>query len=210
MSDDTHLLSRRNALKGIGAFAGTSAVGAGTIIRASEPAAAVEHVMSVDDITIETLDGEISELGISDMWVEVSWEYIPIELIMNLEFRHDDVDPFDLIDAGTRISLGVKGEGNEIFGYGERYEDNYTFDLSEVHVNIPFSVDEDLEIFNLDEGQDEKTVQDVAFRVALGSVVESGPDALLAQTVGEFDVTVTRVEPGGEADEGEGAAYGED
>lgn len=216
MNEDTHLMTRRNALKGIGTLAGTAAVGAGAIRHASEPVAAINHPIPMDDIVIETIDGEVTEFGISDLWFEVNYEHVHNDL--GALFRFSGDMPESTL-KGAR--LGVQGSGTETFGWGDAYADDYDVNLDGVEDVIaqndtffaPFSItDEDwLEGLSLDDGEDEKTVE-VRFRVALEAEYDEFPSwrSTGGGTSTGFDVTVQRVEPGADTNEGEADAFGED
>lgn len=206
MSDD----SRRTALKGIAAVASTGAVGAGGIIHASEPVAAVEHHMTIDDITVDTVDGNITEMGISQLWFELSWENIQDPLYTEFEFRHDDFAQSAGLDGAGEKDLGVTGQGTETFGYGEKYSENYDVDLGDLSTyDVPLRTDWDawLEHFHLGEDEDQKTVEDVQFTIWIW---QTGGSASLGVENSEFDVTVQRVEPDGDVSGGEGDAFGEE
>lgn len=222
MTDHTHLVSRRNALKGIAALGGTSAAGAGAILHASEPAAASSHVMEIDDITIglNAAEGEpigLTEIGISDIWFEIRWENIEYGLRGNFGW---------LTPAyGTQLAslrLHIDGEGTETFGYGDVYQSSYDIDLdgqsyldgsAPMRVSLPTSnpLDEDvITQYQLESSQNEKTVA-TEFFISLVELDEDGsPGELLDNTDATFDVTLQRTEPDAGANEGEAVVYGED
>lgn len=214
MSDNTNLLTRRNALKGIAAFAGTSAVGAGTIIHASEPAVAVNHGITIEDTVIETTDGEVSEFGIRDLWFEITYEHIQSDL--GVLFRFSGTGSESSLKTAR---LGVQGSGTETFGYGDAYAEKYNVDLDGATdflaqndiFEAPFTADQEwLEGLYLDEDQDQKTVE-VVFTTHFESHHEEFPHWTSAGgTFASFDVTVQRVDQDAEMNEGEGDAYGED
>lgn len=222
MSDDIHLLSRRGALKGLGAFAGTSAVGAGTILHASEPAAATGHAMSIDNITIETTDGEISELGLSALWFEVTYENIPHELMARFRFIIVGGESATIEDKPL---LDLSGEGTETFGYGEVYSDEYESSLDGRITNepggtfnAPISITDEawLQNFSVPDGEDENSVA-LNFNVYIFSKASADADPSsmdswdhLDTTTSYFEVDVHRLNSSGDVPDGEGDAYGED
>lgn len=209
MADDTHFVSRRNALKGIAAVAGTSVAGAGAIIQASEPAAANGHLMSIDDITIETTSGEISEFGISDIWYEVSWENVSESLGFQFRFRPEDSGSDHILDY---VSVNVSNNGTSTFGYGSQYSENYDVDLSE-EMDVPLRTTEDTwlqEYLSLDDDENQRTVQDMKFGMRVFHEINSDEIESLDITSSLFNVTVQRIVAEGSVDEGEGEAYGED
>lgn len=224
MSDDSNRVSRRTALKGIAAFAGAGAMGAGTIIYASEPAAAVNHHVEIDDVTIEVSAEEedpvgIAEFGLSDIWFEAQWENIGTSLYADLGFVIDDANTLGTTLAD--VDLGVDGEGTETFGYGQTYEDSYDVDLdgssyldggAPLHVAPNDSNGGDfLDVLSLDASESEKTTE-IRFGLSLWLAEEDGSKGftgILENAETYFDVTVKRVLPGAEASDGEADAYGE-
>lgn len=221
MTDDTPLVSRRTALKGLATFAGTGVVGAGTIIHASEPAAAVNHHVEIDDITIE-LSAEadesvgLAEIGLSDLWFEAQWENIENSVYAMFSFISGVVG----VTLAT-VDLGVDGSGTETFGYGQTYEDSYTVDLdgpSYLDGATPMHVDPIdtngqmfLDRFGLSPSESEKT-REVRFGLTLWLANDDGSRdqaGLLQNAESYFNVTSQRVLPDAEAGDGEADAYGE-
>lgn len=212
MSDNTRRVSRRKALKGIAAVGSTGAVGAGGIIHASEPAAATGHAVEIDDITVETIDGEIEEIGISDLWFEVTYQNIPIGITVSFRFWETNLGPKS-VDS---VDLGVSGDGSETFGFGDKYTDHYDENIGEnvadrgsIDAPLTTTDDEFLSYVSLDPAQDQKTVEDMAFEINLLNENNVGNFTLLNRIRANFDLTVLRVEPDGGVDDGEGDAYGE-
>jgi hypothetical protein len=221
MTDHTNMVSRRTALKGLASFAGAGVVGAGTIIHASEPAAAVNHHVEIDDITIElsAQEGEpvgLSELGLSDIWFEAQWENIETSIYADIGFV-EGVYGVSL----ANVDLDVDGDGTETFGYGQTYADSYDVDIdgsSYLDSETPMHVgptqtngEEFLDHFSLDGSESEKTTE-IRFGLVLRLAREDGTidyGTVLENAESNFDVTVERVFPGAEAGDGEADAYGE-
>lgn len=222
MSDKTQLVSRRNALKGLTAFAGASVVGAGTILNASEPVVAASHGMEIDDITISSYDGEISQLGFSDLWFEVEWENVPTDVRVYFMMHHSDVGPNDLEEwerFGT-VDLGIDGAGSETFGYGDEFEDSYDVDLdgpshldgaSPLYIENSLFYSYFLDEYFLDDDQEEKSVP-TSFGLQLFILPPTEEDEMtqVDSTEESFTVTVQRLDSQADANEGEGVAYGEE
>lgn len=206
MSDDSNLVSRRTALKGIAGVAGTGVVGAGAFVTAAQPAAAVEHELAVENGLIETHDGAVAEIGIGQLWFEVSWENIPDTLLCDFRFSISGVG-LTTLDSGD---LGVSGEGSETFGYGQspEYRNEYNEHLGSLGLEVPLSTDSEmlLEEIGLADGEDEKTTT-VEFEIRVYRN-PGGPIDVLATSTGEFDFVVERLEPDGEVEEGEASPFG--
>lgn len=224
MTDDSNLVSRRTALKGIAGFAGTGAVGAGTIIHASEPAAAVNHEVAIDDVTIELSaeGGEpvgLTEFGLSDIWFEAQWENIETSVYANFGFINDSANTLSVTLAG--VNLGVDGDGTETYGYGQTYENSYNVDLdgpsyldggAPMHVGPNQLNGQDfLDELSLGESEDESTTE-IRFGLTLWHAEEDGSKGstgLLENAESYFDVTTKRVFTDAEAGDGEADAYGD-
>jgi hypothetical protein len=222
MTDHTNMVSRRTALKGLAGFAGTSAVGVGSITYAAEPAAAqVNNGIEIDDLTIDLQAGEdeaigLSEIGLSDLWFEAYWESITSSLIVDLTITEiTNTWASAVLDF---VDLGVDGDGTETFGYGDTYADSYTVDLNGgayFDGATPLHTDpNDTQLLNqyqLESGETEKTVS-TRISLSLWLADEDGSQdvsALLENTEESFDITLQRVEPTGGVSDGEGEVYGE-
>lgn len=222
MSDDSNLVSRRTALKGIAGFAGTSAVGAGTVIHASKPVAAVNHEVAIDDMTIELSaeEGEpvgVSEIGISDLWFEVQWENIETSVYAGIAFQNGNTGV-----SLASLDLGVDGDGTETFGYGQTYEGSYNVDLdgqsyldgeTPMHVSPGKTTNSETFLNKLSlEGSESEKTDEITFRIGLRLAKDDGSidyGTALDNMESHFDVTVKRVLPDAAAGDGEADAYGE-
>lgn len=212
MSDNSHRVSRRTALKGIAAVATTGAVGVGGIIHASEPAAAVEHQMEVEDIVIETPYGAVTEMGISDLWFEASWQNIPNDIRCAFSFSREGSQDRVYGDTLATVDLGESGDGTSTFGFGETYADSYEVDLATYDAfSTPIATGHQgfLAEFQLDEGEAQKTVEAVTFSITLLDLRADGGTEGLDVTEAVFDATVERTEPDADASEGDADAFGD-
>lgn len=71
MSDNRNFFTRRRLIKGIGVTAGAGAVGGASIVYASQPALAAHGDFSAGDTSVDTTDGDISDVSVApDLTVE--------------------------------------------------------------------------------------------------------------------------------------------
>jgi hypothetical protein len=233
MSDNDKLVSRRTALRGIASVAGVSAAGMGSVRYASEPAAAdVQLPIDIQNLDVFTTDGELSALGISDMWFELSWNRVPDDIILVLELRSTDISEALFEMRSSPRYLGVTGTGSETYGFGETYAEEYEVDLATLDYETPFvaSRGDDslirsgtLDEFSMGEGEGEEiagaelTSFEMSFGISCFSAsqqddaadVVQGGDNLIGGTGSYFTLSVIRNVGEVEA-EGEAIPVGED
>lgn len=181
--------------------AGVAGLGVG-----AQPAAAVDHELSVDDATVLTYDGGIAELGIRQLSFEVSWENIPDTLRCDFQFR-DGSGGLTTLDSGD---LDVSLQGSDTFGYGSRNRGDYEQHLGQLGFEIPIKTTSEsfLEGLALEEGEDKRTFPlTFIIRVYRNPPDQTGID-VLGTSEGEFDVILERQEPVGGVDDGEAEPYG--
>lgn len=226
MTNQSNIVSRRTALKGIAGLAGTAVAGAGMTFQASEPAAATGHAVEIDDITIELSaeDGEavgLTEFGLSDMWFEVEWENIETSVWTQMTFINDSAGV--LATKLGEVDLGVDGDGTETFGFGTTYESSYDVDLagpSYLDGATPLQVQPSnpngqafLDELRLGESESEKTVEirhNHVLRLAYEDGSIDGASGVLENKSSYFNVTLQRVSPNAEVSgDGEADAYGD-
>ena len=211
---------RRGFLKGAGAVGVAGVVGVGAMSYSAEPVVAAENGFEVEDITVEVSDGELSSLGVTDAWFNLEWQAINYDRVeIQWVFETSEGDAATTFGrAGTVDNLGIAGSGEDSWGFGDQYEEEYENELTiedfsdeeEFPIDVTRDEDEDfLDIFSVEQEGDTEEYE-VSFGPEFWGVTEEGDYDLLGSEKGDFMLTVDWVEADATVTEGAADASGED
>lgn len=212
MAPEQGLVSRRTVLKTAGSATFVGATGLGAVLYSSRPVIAAASDITEEDVIIETVDGGVSRLGVSDLWFELEWQHIRNDVRCYPTFVHYEPE-FNQVRIADE-DLGISGSGTDIFGFGDEYEDVYNVDLgTEDYFGPPphYTEDEEwLAPFQLEDREGEKTVT-VELQIRMADRDDDGTQGqAFVETLAEFDVIVRSVDPSVNMTGGAALVFGEE